>query len=189
MNTPALNITVPEEMVMSKIFVVRNVKIMVDRDLAELYGVETKVLKQSVKRNINRFPDDFMFEMSGDEFKDWRQKYVSRREKKGLRYAPFCFTEQGVAMLSTILNSDRAIQVNIQIIRIFTKMRTLISTNKEILQKISQLEKKGIQQENQIKIIFEYLQKLMASHQKQSLQKERIMIGYKQQKGIGGHNL
>jgi hypothetical protein len=92
-------------------------------------------------------------------------------------------------MLSSILNSDRAIQVNIQIIRIFTKIRNLISTNKEILQKISQLERKGIQQENQIKIIFEYLEKLMASHQRETLQKDRPMIGYKQPKEIGGHNL
>jgi hypothetical protein len=96
MNSPALNITFPEELVTSKIFVIRQAKIMVDRDLAELYGVETKVLKQAVKRNINRFPEDFMFEMSVDEFEEWRQKNISRGEKMGLRYAPYCFTEQGV---------------------------------------------------------------------------------------------
>ena len=102
---------------------------MIDRDLAELYGVETKVLKQAVKRNIDRFPEDFLFEMTSDEFKDWRSQFVtSKSDKQGLRYAPYCFTEQGVTMLSCILNSARAIAVNIQIIRVFTKMRELLFT-------------------------------------------------------------
>lgn len=173
-------VSITDELVMSKIFVIRSVKIMVDRDLAELYGVETKALKQSVKRNINRFPDDFMFEMSDKEFEDWRQKYISQApDRKGLRYAPFCFTEQGVAMLSSILNSDRAVQVNIQIIRIFSKMREFLSTHKEILQKLSHIEKKGTEHEEKINLIFDYLKKLKTVNQRENLQKNRIMIGFK----------
>ncbi len=107
-------VAVPEEIIMNKIYLVRNQKVMLDRDLAELYGVETKVLKQAVKRNIERFPDDFMFEMTKEEFVNWRSQFVtSNSDRMGLRYAPFCFTEQGVTMLSCVLNSQRAIQLNI----------------------------------------------------------------------------
>ena len=101
--------TLPAERITSKIYFIRNQKVMLDRDLAELYGVETKVLKQAVRRNIKRFPKDFMFELTTKEFSDWRSQFVtSKSDKKGLRYEPMVFTEQGVAMLSSILNSDRA---------------------------------------------------------------------------------
>lgn len=174
------SITISDEVVMSKIYVIRNIKVMLDRDLSKLYGVETKVLKQSVKRNISRFPSDFMFEMSGKEFEDWRKEFVTTAEdKKGLRYAPFCFTEQGVAMLSSILNSDRAIQVNILIIRIFTKMRALLATHKEILQKLEQLERKDIEQDDKIMLIFEYLKQFEQSKQQELEQKNRPKIGFK----------
>ena len=171
---------IPYEVVISKIYVIRNVKVMLDRDLAELYGVETRVLKQSVKRNISRFPTDFMFEMMDKEMDEWRNKFESSaKDKKGLRYAPFCFTEQGVAMLSSILNSNQAIQVNIQIIRIFTKMRELIASNKEIVQKLEQLDKRGLEQEDKITLIFEYLKKLKSAKQREILQKNRPLIGFK----------
>lgn len=174
------SIAIPDEVVMSKIYVIRNVKVMLDRDLSELYGVETKVLKQSVKRNISRFPSDFIFEMSEKEFEDWRKEFVTTTEdKKGLRYAPFCFTEQGVAMLSSILNSNRAIQVNIHLIRIFTKMRALLATHKEILQKLEQLEKKDIEQDDKIMLIFEYLKQLEKAKQQELEQKNRPKIGFK----------
>ena len=177
------SIAIPDEVVMSKIYVIRNEKVMVDRDLAELYGVDTKVLKQSVKRNISRFPGDFMFEMSENEFKDWRKEFViTAEDKKGLRYAPFCFTEQGVAMLSSILNSDRAIQVNIQIIRIFTKMRALLATHKEILQKLEKLEKKEAEQDQKIMLIFEYLKQLEKAKQEELEYKTRPKIGFRKQK-------
>jgi len=174
------SIVIPDEVVMSKIFVVRGVKIMLDRDLAELYGVETKVLKQSVKRNISRFPSDFMFEMSEKEFADWRREFViTPEDKKGLRYAPYCFTEQGVAMLSSVLNSERAIQMNIQIIRIFTRMRELLTTHQEILQKLEQLEKSDIEQNDKIMLIFEYLKQLEAVKQQELEQRNRNPIGFK----------
>lgn len=174
------SIQIPEEVVMNKIYLIRNIKVMIDRDLSELYGVETKVLKQSVKRNMNRFPSDFMFEMSDNELEDWRNKFeVTSKDKKGLRYAPFCFTEQGVAMLSSILNSNQAIQVNIQIIRIFSKMRALIASNREIIQKLEQLDKRGLEQEDKITLIFEYLKKLKTINQREVLQKNRLRIGFK----------
>ena len=111
---------------------------MIDRDLAELYGLETKRLKEAVRRNIARFPVDFMFQMSSDEFSLWRSQFAtSNQDRRGLRHAPFCFTEQGVTMLSCVLNSNRAIQVNIQIIRIFARMREILSTHKDILQKFN----------------------------------------------------
>jgi len=109
--------SIPDEIIMDKIYFIRGRKIMLDRDLAELYGVETKRLKEAMRRNISRFPEDFMFEMDKDEFENWRTQFASSKEEfKGLRYAPFCFSEQGVTMLSCVLNSERAIAVNIQII-------------------------------------------------------------------------
>jgi hypothetical protein len=110
---------------------------MIDRDLAELYGVQTKALKQAVRRKIKRFPTDFMFELTKEEFGDWRSQFVtSNRDKMGLRYRPMAFTEQGVAMLSSVLNSDRAIQVNIQIMRAFTQLRQMAATHKELRRKL-----------------------------------------------------
>ncbi len=107
------SLLIPEERIMDKIYLIRDQKIMLDRDLALLYGVGTKVLKQAVKRNIQRFPEDFMFEMTKEELENWRSQFVtSNSERMGLRYAPFCFTEQGVTMLSCVLNSKRAINVN-----------------------------------------------------------------------------
>ena len=114
---------------------------MIDRDLAKLYGIGTKVLKQAVKRQIERFPEDFMFEMTDDEFQNWRSQFVtSNRDRMGLRYPPYCFTEQGVTMLSCILNSKKAIETNIRIIRVFTNMREMLMTHKDILLKLEKFE-------------------------------------------------
>jgi phage regulator Rha-like protein len=153
---------IADETVMNKIYLVRKQKIMVDRDLAELYGVETKQLKQAVRRNRDRFPKDFMFEMNQAEFKNWRSQFVtSNSEKRGLRYAPFCFTEQGVTMLSCILNSKRAIAVNIQVIRIFTRMREMLLTHKDILLQLEKIEQKLTGHDSQIEQIFYYLKQLL----------------------------
>ena len=118
-------ISIPDEIITSKIFSVRGQKVMIDKDLAELYQVETKYLKRQVKGNIERFPEDFMFEMTKEELKNWRSHFVTSNssDHMGLRYAPYVFTEQGVAMLSSVLRSPRAIAVNIRIMRMFTKMR------------------------------------------------------------------
>ena len=151
----------PDEAIINKIYVMHGKKTMVDRDLAELYGVETRVLNQAVKRNEKRFPEDFMFQMTAEEMQYWKSQIViSNIEKMGLRKPPFAFTEQGVAMLSSVLNSERAIMVNIAIIRVFTKMRELVETHKEILEKLENIEKKDIEQDEKIMLIFEYLKQL-----------------------------
>ncbi len=154
---------------------------MLDMDLAELYEVETKQLKRAVRRNISRFPEDFMFELSDIEFTDLRSQFGTS-SWGGVRYPPMAFTEQGVAMLSSVLNSERVISVNIQIIRIFTKMRELLSTHKEILQKLEQLERKDMEHDEKIMLIFEYLKQLEKSKQEELDQKNRPRIGYKQNK-------
>ena len=135
---------------------------MIDRDLAELYGVETKRLKEAVRRNLSRFPPDFLFEMNKKEFEDWRTQIASSKEDRmGLRYSPFCFTEQGVTMLSCVLNSERAIAVNIQVIRVFTKMREMLLTHKDILLKLEQIERKIAGHDEDIQLIFKYLKQLL----------------------------
>ncbi len=144
----------------SKIFEIRSRKVMLDRDLAELYGVEVKYLKRQVRRNLNRFPPDFMFELSKKEFRNWRCQFVTSNssDKMGLRYVPYVFTEPGVAMLSSALNSKRAIQVNIQIIRTFIKLREMLLTHVELKRKIEAMEKKYNQQ---FKVVFEAIRKLL----------------------------
>lgn len=169
----------PDEAIINKIYVMRGKKVMIDRDLAELYGVETRVLNQAVRRNEKRFPGDFMFQMTPEEMQDWKSQIViSNTEKMGLRKPPLAFTEQGVAMLSSVLNSDRAIMVNIAIIRVFTKMRELLSTHKEILLKLEQLEKKDIEQDDKIMLIFEYLKQFEKAKQEELEFKNRPRIGF-----------
>jgi hypothetical protein len=171
---------IPDETIINKIFIIRDLKVMMDRDLAELYGVDTRTLNQAVKRNIKRFPEDFMFQMTPEELKNWKSQIViSNSEKMGLRKPPFVFTEQGVAMLSSVLNSDRAILVNIQIIRIFTKMRTMLESHKEILKKLDTLERKDIEQDGNITLIFEYLKQLEQSKLEDAAFRERKRIGFK----------
>jgi len=173
-------VSIPDEVIVSKIYLVRGVKVMLDRDLADLYGIDTKALKQSVRRNIKRFPLDFMFEMSTDEFHEWRSQFVtSKTDKMGLRYPPFCFSEHGVLMLSSVLNSDRAIEVNIQIIRIFTKMRQLLSTHKDILLQLELMEQKIAEHDNNIILIFEYIKELEKEKLQNSEQQNRKKIGFK----------
>ena len=165
----------PEEVFLKKIYLIRGQKVMLDRDLAQLYGVETKVLKQQVRRNINRFPEDFMFELTKEELLNWRSQFVtSNQDKMGLRYPPFAFTEHGILMLSSILNSDQAIAVNIQIMRIFNKMREFLLTHKDILLKLEQLEKQVTENSESIKLIFSALKKLLNPDKA-----ERKQIGYK----------
>jgi len=175
-----LQIILPDEVIVNKIYIIRDKKIMLDRDLAELYDVETRILNQSVRRNEKRFPYDFMFQLTPEEIENWKSQIViSNREKMGLRKPPMAFTEQGVAMLSSILNSDRAIMVNIQIIRVFTKMRELLATHKDILQKLEQLEKKDIEQDEKIMLIFEYLKQLEKVKQEELEFKNRPKLGFK----------
>ena len=167
---------------MSKIYLIRGEKVMLDRDLAKLYEVETRILNQAVRRNEKRFPADFMFQMSKVEMDDWKSQIViSNSEKMGLRKPPLVFTEQGVAMLSSVLNSDRAIMVNIQIIRVFTKIRRLLETHSEILRKLESIEKKEIEHDQQIILIFKYLRQLEQSRQQQEDQVRRKRIGFRKE--------
>ena len=164
---------------MNRIYVVWDQKVMLDRDLAELYGVETKVLKQAVRRNNARFPEDFMFEMSREELQDWRSQFVtSKEDRQGLRYMPFCFTEQGVTMLSCVLNSERAIHVNIQIMRIYTRIREMLFTHKDMLLRVEQLEKHLIKHDQKIELLFAYLSKFIEKEEK-----PRTEIGFRRSKG------
>lgn len=152
---------VPDEILMSKIYYIRGYKVMLDEDLAELYEVETKQLKRQVRRNIDRFPEeDFMFELTKDELENLRSQ-IGTSSWGGSRYIPMAFTEQGVAMLSSVLNSARAIKVNIQIIRIFTRMREMLLTHKDILLKLEQLESKVTGHDEDIQLIFGYLKQLL----------------------------
>ncbi len=149
---------VPYERILNTIILLRGKKVMIDRDLADLYGVQTKVLNQAVKRNIKRFPPDFMFKLTNTE----KNKVVTDcdhlNDLKFSTQLPYVFTEQGVAMLSSVLNSERAIQVNIQIIRTFTKLRELLSTNIKLRQKIESMEKKY---DVRFKQVFEVLKQLL----------------------------
>jgi hypothetical protein len=179
---------ITEENLSTKIYFIRGLKVMIDRDLAELYGVLTKNLNLAVKRNLERFPEDFMFQLTKEEYDSLRFQKGTLKDNQNIRlqietlrwgkhskYLPYAFTEQGVAMLSSVLNSKQAIAVNIQIIRVFTKMRELISSNKEILLKLDLLEKKVDANTEDIEEIFTVLRQLINPDVP-----PRKRIGYKQ---------
>ena len=155
---------VPVELIEKKIYLIRGHKVMLDSDLAELYGVATKVLLQAVKRNLNRFPEDFMYLLKYQDGAALRSQIVTLKKGRGehRKYWPYVFTEQGVAMLSSVLNSDRAVQVNIAIMRAFVKLREMLSTNKELSHKLAQLERKIEKHDDEIKLIFDAIRQLMA---------------------------
>jgi hypothetical protein len=168
---------IPDEIVLNKIYYIRGQKVMLDKDLAELYGVETKRLKEAVKRNIERFPDDFMFQLTENEFASLRSQIAtSKNGRGGDRYNPMVFTEHGVLMLSSVLNSAKAIQVNIQIMRIFTKIRQLLIDNTELRLAIEKLEKKTNNNSKNIELVFQYLDELL---KKNEGNKQMTKIGYK----------
>ena len=168
-----------DENLINKIYFIRGMKVMIDRDLAELYGVLTKYLNLSVKRNSDRFPMDFMFQLTKEEYDSLRLQIETLKRGAHSKFLPYAFTEQGVAMLSSVLNSKQAIAVNIQIIRVFTKMREIISSNKEILLKLDQLEKKVGANSNDIDDLFEAIRNLANPEIE-----PRKVVGYKWKKGI-----
>lgn len=165
---------IPDELIVNKILEFRSVKVMIDSDLAQMYGVETKVLNQAVKRNLKRFPEDFMFQLNEDEFANLKSQFVTS-SWGGRRKLPFVFTEQGVAMLSSVLSSDRAIEVNIRIIRIFTRLRTLLLTDAEFRLKLDQLERQVEQNSRETAVVFDALRELILEKEEAPRQK----IGYK----------
>jgi len=150
---------IPVDRIEKAILLIHGQKVMLDADLAELYGVETKVLVQAVKRNLERFPEDFMFQLSQEEFAILRSRIVTSSDWGGRRYHPYAFTEQGVAMLSSVLRSQRAIQVNIEIMRAFIRLRQMLASHVELARKLDALEKKY---DAQFKQVFEAIRQLMA---------------------------
>lgn len=167
----------PEEIVLSKIYELRGVKVMLDFDLAVLYNVETRDLNKAVSRNPDRFPGDFMFRLTPVEFENL-MFHFGTSSWGGRRKLPNAFTEAGVAMLSSVLKSKLAINVNIQIIRIFTKLRFAIQSHPGMLRLIEEIQKKDIEQDQQLLLIFEYLKQLERSNQKETEFQERRKIGF-----------
>jgi hypothetical protein len=162
---------IPQEVIENRIYMIRGHKVMLDKDLATLYGVPTKRLNEQVKRNIARFPEDFMFQLTKDEvtmFSSLRSQNATLDNKRNSgrgkyrKYMPYVFTEQGVAMLSSILNSGRAIQVNIAIMRAFVRLREILSTHKELAAKLKELEQKAEKHDIDIQAIFEAIRQLMS---------------------------
>jgi hypothetical protein len=161
---------IPFERIEKRIYLIRNRKVMLSTDLAALYETEPRALIQAVKRNIERFPDDFMFQLSVEEFETLKSQYVTSKRGGMRRATPYAFTEQGVAMLSSVLKSKRAIEVNIQIMRTFVKLRQLISTHAELLRKVEEMEKKY---DKQFLIVFDAIKKMMTP------QRPKKIIGFK----------
>lgn len=165
-------IAIPNEIITSKIYFIRDQKVMLDRDLALLYGVETKYLKRQVRRNIERFPSSFMFELTLKENQELRYQFGTLKQGTHSKYLPFVFTEHGILMLSSVLNSDNAIKMSLQIIDTFVQLRKLAINYEELLNKIQQIES---QHNNQFSEIYEVLQKLLEKPK----ETKRTKIGYK----------
>jgi hypothetical protein len=152
---------IPSERIERSILLIRGHKVLLDSDLAELYGVETKVLNQAVRRNLARFPADFMFRLTKTELENWRSQFVTSnpRARMGLRRSPYAFTEQGVAMLSSVLRSERAIAVNIEIMRTFVRLRKMLASHTDLARRLDELEKKY---DKQFAVVFDAIRQLMA---------------------------
>jgi phage regulator Rha-like protein len=170
-------ITIPPESILGRIFLIRGKKIMLDSDLANIYEVLTKELNKSVNRNIARFPEDFMFRLTKEEYASLRFQFgTSNMGRGGRRYLPLAFTEQGVAMLSTVLHSERAIQMNIQIIRTFTRLREILSENKHLAEKIDKMERKY---DKHIADIFKVIKSLVTEKEISKIQdKPKEKLGF-----------
>ncbi|HSH67166.1 MAG TPA: ORF6N domain-containing protein [Bacteroidia bacterium] len=170
-----LELVIPEEIVMNKIYLIRGHKVMLDSDLAELYEVETRVLNQAVSRNVDRFPEDFMFQLNEKEWENLKSQNVMS-SWGGRRTLPYVFTEHGVLMLSSVLNSRRAIQLNILIVRVFTRIRQMLTDNTELRLAIEKLKRKSENHTKNIEVVFKYLDELL---EKKENPKPRKAIGYK----------
>ncbi len=166
------------ETIVSKIYFIRGERVLLDRDLAALYGVKTKALKQAVRRNIKRFPDDFMFELTKEESLSLRSQNVTLKRGEHSKYLPYAFTEQGVAMLSSVLNSESAIEANIAIMRAFVHLRKLAFSYEVIERKLREIEDRVEDHDEKIEAIFEAIRQLMAPPEK-----ERKKIGFEVKEG------
>lgn len=170
------SILLPDEVIMQKIYFIRNQKVMLDRDLAELYGVETKRLKEQVKRNMERFPKHYMFELTIEEATVSRSQNATLKRGDNIKYLPLAFTEQGVMMLANVLKSKRAIEVSIKIIDVFILLRETLSNHTDLRLEIEYIKKKVSNHDKNIELVFQYLDELL---EKKENKKERPQIGYK----------
>jgi hypothetical protein len=168
--------SVPAEIIQNKIFLIRGHKVMLDSDLAELYGVTTRRLKEQVRRNLKRFPADFMLELTWDQAVSLRSQIATLKRGEHIKYLPYAFTEQGVAMLSSVLSSDRAIEVNIQIMRVFTKLREMMISHKDLARKIEDLERKFSEHDRRFVSVFDAIRRLL--QEKEELSKNKMPIGF-----------
>ena len=170
-----MKVLIPQEVIEQKILLIRGHRVILDRDLAKLYGVDTRRLNEQVKRNLQRFPEDFMFQLTNEEFLNWRSQIaISNSEKMGLRRRPYAFTEHGAIMAANILNSGRAVEMSIRVVRTFIKLRQLLTTHKELAYKLSELERKIEKHDTEIQAIFESIRQLMAP----TPQKPKRHIGF-----------
>lgn len=178
--TPDKNsILIAEEVIISKIYTLRGRQVMLSQDLAELYEVETKVLNQQVKRNIGKFPDRYMFQLTKDEYDRLRSQNVTLKRGQHVKYLPYAFTEHGILMLSSVLNSERADKVNMLIIDTFVKLRELMFMHKDVIHQLEQVQNKLTEHDGQIMVIFEYLKQLEKTKQEDLELKTRKKIGFK----------
>lgn len=176
-------IMLPEETIISKIYLIRDKKVILDRDLAQFYGIETRRLKEQVRRNIERFPEDFMFEFTKEELEAFRTQFgKTSKEIMGLRIAPFAFTEHGILMLASVLNTQRAIQVNIQLVRIFNKMREILTTHQELFAELEKIKQQLSDHDSKFILIFEYMKQFEKAKQEELEYKNRPKIGFKKPK-------
>lgn len=166
----------PEIYIVNKVLLIRDKRVMIDRDIAELYGVTTKRINEAVKRNKERFPQDFMFQLTKQEHEILRSQFATS-SWGGSRYAPYAFTEHGVLMLANVLKSDQAIEMSLQIIRVFVQMRELALTHKDVLVKLLKIEKKITEHDEDLKVLFDAVKEML-----ETPKKEREKIGYK----VGG---
>lgn len=166
-------VLVTDEIVISKIYLIRNQKIMLDSDLAELYGIETKRLNEQVTRNIDRFPEDFMFRLNENEYQILKSQIATSRHG-GKRKLPLVFTDYGVLMLSSVLNSKQAIQVNIQVMRVFTRIRQMLADNTEIRLEVEKIKNKLDNQDKNMEIVFRYLDELLEKQERPVPTRKRI---------------
>jgi len=173
------NIVIAEEVIISKIYSIRGKQVMLAQDLADLYEVETKVLNQQVKRNISKFPERYMFQLTKDEYDRLRSQNVTLKRGQHVKYLPYAFTEHGILMLSSVLNSERADKVNMLIIDTFVKLRELMFMHKDVIHQLEQVQNKLTEHDNQIMVIFEYLKQFEAVKQQELEQKNRKTIGFK----------
>jgi phage regulator Rha-like protein len=169
-------LSIPDEVIMNKIYYIRGHKVMLDKDLADMYGVETRVLKQAVKRNIKRFPERYMFELTNAEAAASRSQNVSLKRGENIKYLPYAFTEHGVMMLSNILKSKRAIEVSMRIIDVFILLRETLANHTELRLEIEQIKKKLHNYGKNIELVFQYLDELL---EKKESPMPRKQIGYK----------